>query len=127
MTASVGVKMVEFESQKNNTIEYKFQVDERSDPRKQLYDVIIGNDLLWNMGVNILSKEQQIKWNEDKVPLNSIGAVHDWDMCSMLYSMHTDSPLLQEEEECQNKMLDCNYSKVDIDTMVSSLDINNSN
>ena len=127
MIASVGFKMVEFKSQKNNTIEYKFQVDERSDPRKQLYDVIIGNDLLWNMGVNILSKEQQIKWNEDKVPLKSIGAVHDRDMCSMLYSMHTDSPLLQEAEERQNKMLDCNYSKMDIDAIVSSLDIDGNN
>ena len=30
MTASVGFKMVEFESQKNDTIEYEFQVDESS-------------------------------------------------------------------------------------------------
>ena len=34
MTASVGFKMVEFESQSNNTIEYQFQVDEPSDPEK---------------------------------------------------------------------------------------------
>ena len=34
MTASVGFKMVEFESQKNNTIKYEFQVDETSDPNK---------------------------------------------------------------------------------------------
>ena len=27
MTTSVGFKMVEFETQKNNTIEYEFQVD----------------------------------------------------------------------------------------------------
>ena len=41
----------------------------------------------------------------------------------MLYGVHTDSPLLQEAEECQNKMLDCNYSKADIDRMVLSLDM----
>ena len=46
MTASVGFKMIVFESQKNNTIEYEFQVDKTSDPKKQLYDGIIGNDLL---------------------------------------------------------------------------------
>ena len=46
MTASVDFKMVQFESQKNNTIEYEFQVDEKSDLDKQLYDVIIRNDLL---------------------------------------------------------------------------------
>ena len=41
MTASVGFKMVEFESQSNNTIEYQFQVDETSDPDKQLYDAFV--------------------------------------------------------------------------------------
>ena len=56
MTASVGFKTVEFESQSNNTIEYQFQVDKTSDPEKQLYDVIIGNNLLYNMGINILFK-----------------------------------------------------------------------
>ena len=36
MIASMGFKMVKFKSQKNNTIEYKFQVDETSNPDKQL-------------------------------------------------------------------------------------------
>ena len=58
MTASVGFKMVEFEKQNNITIEYEFQVNETLDPDKQMYDVIIGNDLLYNMGVNILFKEK---------------------------------------------------------------------
>ena len=35
MTASVGFKMVEFESQKNNIIKYEFQVDKTSNPDKQ--------------------------------------------------------------------------------------------
>ena len=59
MTASVGFKMVEFKKQKNITVEYEFQVDETLDPDKQMYDVIIGNDLLYNMGVNILSKKRK--------------------------------------------------------------------
>ena len=45
----------------------------------------------------------------------------------MLYSMHTNSPLLQEAEERQSKMLDCNYSMVNIDAMVLDLDIDDSN
>ena len=91
MTASVGFKMVEFESQSNNTIEYQFQVDETSDPDKQLYDVIIGNDLLYNMGINILFKERQIQWNDDKIPMKEMGSCQDRDMCDMLHSMYTDS------------------------------------
>ena len=44
----------------------------------------------------------------------------------MLYSKYTDSPLLQEAEERQDKMMDCNYTKVDIDALLAELDINNS-
>lgn len=78
---------VEFENQKNQTIEYKFQVDETSNPRKAQYDVIIGNDLLWNMGINILFKEQEIHWNEDKIPLKTIGQLRSRDTCIHEYSV----------------------------------------
>ena len=49
-----------------------FQVDETSDPEKQLYGVIIENYLLYNMGVDILFKERQIQWNDDKIPLKEM-------------------------------------------------------
>ena len=93
--------MTEFESQKNNTIEYEFQVNDKSNPKSQLYDVIIVNDLLWNMGVNILFKERQIQWSEDQIHLKTIGVVHNRYMCAMLYSMYTNSPLLWEAKERQ--------------------------
>ena len=61
MTASVGFKMVECEQHQNQTVEYEFQVDETNySKNKQHYDMIIGNDLLWNMGINISYNEQQI-------------------------------------------------------------------
>ena len=41
----------------------------------------------------------------------------------MLYDLHTESPVLQQEEERQSKILDCNYSKVDIQKLVSDLDL----
>ena len=122
MTASVGFKMVEFQQHQNQTIEYEFQVDETRNSQ-QHYDMIIGNDLLWNMGINILFNEQQIQWNDDSIPLKTIGMLRSKDVCSMLYSMHTDSPLLKEAEERQNKMLDADYSKVDINKMVDNLEI----
>ena len=59
MTAIVGFKMVELESQKNNTIKYEFQVDKTSDLDKQLYDVIIRNDLLYNMGSTSYSRKDK--------------------------------------------------------------------
>lgn len=39
-----------------NDSKHGFQVDETFNPNKQAYDVIIGNDLLWNMGIDVLFK-----------------------------------------------------------------------
>ena len=124
MTASVGFKMIEFNQHQHQTIEYEFQVDEtKYSKQKQHYDMIIGNDLLWNMGINILYNEQQIQWNGDSIPLKSVGMLQSKDVCSMLYSIHTDSPLIKEAEDRQNKMLDADYSKVDISKMINNLEI----
>ena len=121
--------MVEFESQNNSTMEYEFQVDKTSDPKKQLYNVIIGNDLLYNMGVNIVFKEKQIQWNDDKIPLKEMGFVHDKEFCLRCFIACIQTVLfsMMQIEERQDKMMNCIYSKVDIDAMVADLDINNSN
>ena len=89
--------------------------------------MIIGRDLFGIMGVNIIFKERYIYWVDDKIPLKTIGPGHDKDRFLMFYSMYIDSSLLQEAEEQQDKVMDCNYSKVDIDVMVADLDIINSN
>ena len=47
----------------------------------------------------------------------------DYEYCKMLYAMHTNLPLLNEMEERQARILDADYSKVDIAKMVSDLDI----
>ena len=41
----------------------------------------------------------------------------------MDYDLHTTSPILQQGEEQLGKILDTDYSKVDIDIMVNDLDI----
>ena len=42
-------------------------------------------------------------------------------VCEMIYNLHTDSPLLQQEEARQQKNLDADYPKVDVDAMVKEL------
>ena len=63
-------------------------------------------------------KEIKIQWNDDKIPLKEMGLVHDREFCDMLHSMYTNNPLLQEVEERQEKMMDCNYLILHIDRHV---------
>ena len=85
--------------------------------------MVIGNKLLWNMGMVIDFKNETLDWEGDKIPLKINGAIQDNKVCQMIYSMHTDAPIIQEAEERAEKILDADYSKVNIDDMVDELKI----
>ena len=76
--------------------------------------MIIGADLMWNMGINIQYSEERIRWDDRYIPIETRGTLMDYEYCKMLYAMHTDSPLLKEIEERQARILDADYLKVDI-------------
>ena len=122
-TASVGFRMVEFENKKQ-TVEFEFQVDSVGKSKTSSYDMIIGTDLLWNMGINIRFRDQLIEWDDERIPMKSHGIISNPETCELVYNMHTDSPILKEAEDRQARILDADYSKVDIDAMVEELDIN---
>ena len=63
-------------------------------------------------------KNEMLDWDGDKIPLKINGAIQNNDVGNMLYSMHTNVPIIQEAEERAERILDADYSKVNIDDMV---------
>ena len=61
--------------------------------------MIIGADLMWNMGIDIQYSEERIRWDDEYIPMKTRGALMEREYCEMLYAMHTDTPLLKEMEE----------------------------
>ena len=55
--------------------------------------------------------------------MKELGALSDPGNCSIVYELHTNSPILQQKEERLGEILDANYSQMDIDMMVNDLDI----
>ena len=55
--------------------------------------------------------------------MKSLGILSDDITCSMIYDLHTTSPILQQQEDRQTRILDADYSKVDIDDIVNGLGI----
>ena len=57
MKASISFKNGKLEAKSTNIrlliIEFRFQVVETSNPKKVIYDMTIGNDIFWNIGINI--------------------------------------------------------------------------
>ena len=50
-------------------VKYEFQVDETNSMKNSCYDIIIGKDLLWNMGVYVWFSDETIEWDHNKIPL----------------------------------------------------------
>lgn len=98
-----------------------------SKSEKKEYIVIIGNALLWNMGIRISFKEEENQWDSNKIPLKTIGTIRDKEFVKTFYSINTNSPILQEREERKDKIINCDYSKVGISTIVADLGINDDN
>ena len=130
LRASIQFKLVEFETYKDRLIEYEVQVDEQQKRKDTSYDIIIGTDLMNDLGINLMFAENVISIGKGKekdfVPMKSLGMLTDIETSQCIYDMHVQAPILQQEEERQKKLLDANYSKVDIDQMVKDLDISKS-
>ena len=107
-----------------------FQVDKINKTKDSRYDMIIGNDRLHDLGIDLMFSEERIRWgnknnpfNYDSLPMKTLGTLSDKITYTMIYDQHTISPILQQEEDGQRRILDADYSKVDIDQMVNGLDI----
>ena len=90
--------------------------------------MIIGSDLMNELNIDLLFSENKIhigteQSGYDSIPMKKLGTSHDIETCKLMYDLHTESSLLQLEEARQDKLLDANYSRVDIDNMVQDLDI----
>ena len=125
--ASVQFKFIEFGLLKDRLVEYEVQVDELQQQKDTNYDMIIGSDLMDDLGIVLDYYDKVIRIKnpkyEDSIPMKKLGMLQCNKISQMIYDMHTESPVLQQEEERQSKILDCNYSKVDIQKLVSDLDL----
>ena len=118
-TATVGFRLPEFTG--SRVVRQEFQIDTTQRPADTHYDVILGNDVLFDLGVDIKFSTHTVKWEGEAIPLKAHGMLSDPDTVNILYNLYADSPILKESEHRQAKILDADYSKVDIDQMVDNL------
>ena len=61
-TANVAFRLIEFHKNKDLLINYTFQVDEINKTKDSRYDMIIGNDILHDLGIDLMFSEEKIQW-----------------------------------------------------------------
>jgi hypothetical protein len=117
--ARIKFQLPEFSLTK--TIAWTAHVDESTDYDLAQYDMIIGNDLMSEIGLDICFSTNEIKWGEDSIPMKNRGVITERRALKMLYHMLVQSPSIMEAEERHRQILDADYSKVDIQEYVNNI------
>ena len=73
--------------------------------------------------MDISYSKERVEWLDDYIPLKELDTLADREICKMLYSIQTNSQIIKEIEEQSDRILDADYSKVNIPAMVADLDI----
>ena len=91
----MGFRLIEFEEKGKQTIEHEFQVDGTEYPKgkEPKYDMVIGNELLWNMGMVINFKNETLDWEGDKIPLKGMAVGNGLTNPEIQYSAYPDMAL----------------------------------
>lgn len=57
LTARVGLRLMDFEERRNQTVEYEFKVDKINSSEDSCYNTMIGNNLLYRIWELIFGSE----------------------------------------------------------------------
>jgi hypothetical protein len=118
--AMLNFKMPELSTSKSIT--WPVHVDESTSRSDTPYDLILGLDLISELKLVLDFERGRMRWGDTETEMKPRGIVTDEEALHLLYHMSQQSTVIKEAEERQAKILDADYSKVEMDEHVDSLD-----
>lgn len=107
----------------NKTVHWKCHVDDKSDPEKAQYDMIIGTDLMSGLGIDIQFSDHTLAWEDETIPLRPRGTLAVREKMEAIYHhLEIDPDGLHDFETRFTKILDADYSAINMDEHIDSLD-----
>ena len=104
----------------NTTITWTCHIDDSHSSKQVQYDMILGMDLMVELGIFINTRDKVIEWEDNVVPLKARGQLNQVGI-EALYHMSVEAPILQQAEARQKRILDADYSKVDLQEFMDEL------
>jgi hypothetical protein len=83
--------------------------------------MIMGMDLMTYKGITVDCEQRCIRWGGTEIPLKTRATLNIDEILHMLYHSANEPDILQEAEKRQNRILDADYRKVEVDTFVEEL------
>ena len=76
--------------------------------------MIVGTDLLKELKMDFSFSQGTITWDENTVPMKDFGMVSDPETTTAIYELAIESTIIKEAEARHKKILDADYSPVNI-------------
>jgi hypothetical protein len=86
----------------------------------------LGVDFLSELKFVLNFESRTIQWEDDQIEMRPSGIITDEDSMDLIYQMTQEPSILQQAEERQARILDADYSKVEMTEHVNSLEHLNS-
>jgi hypothetical protein len=114
-------KLPEFSTSKVAT--WQAHVDDNTSSKEASYDMIMGMDLMTSIGITVGCEQRCIRWGGTEISLKTRNTLSDSEIFHMVLYNATNEPYtLQEAEKRQNRILDTDYRKVEVDPSVKELE-----
>jgi len=117
--AQLVFKLPELSTSKQIT--WSCHVDETSKREKVPYDLILGLDFLSELKFVLNFESRTIQWEDHEVEMRPKGIVTDEQALDLIYQITQEPTVLKQAEERQARILDADYSKVELTDFVDSL------
>ncbi len=92
----IDFQFPEFSTDK--TVHWKVHVDQITDPSKAAFDMIIGMDLMTELGIYVNTEDKCIHWEEASIPLKQWGDLSECSHLNYLFEATIIPQVLREAE-----------------------------
>ena len=117
--AMIDFQFPEFSTDK--TVHWKVHVDQITDPSKAAFDMIIGMDLMTELGIYVNTEDKHIHWEGASIPLKQRGDLSECSHLNYLFEATIIPEVLKKAETRQSHILDANYEPVDMEALTKEM------
>jgi hypothetical protein len=100
---------------------WQAHVYDKTSRKEAAYDMIMGMDLMASIGVTVDCEQRCIRWGGTEIPLKTRATLNNDEILHMLNHAANEPDILQEAENRQNRILDADYRKGEVDPFVEEL------
>jgi hypothetical protein len=101
----------------NKLVDWTFHVDSQTKSSSAGYDMIIGRDLLFNLGIDIKFSSGTLKWEDTKIPMRDFGALRNRQNAYHCYYVNDD--VVATKQLTKRALLDSKYEAIDVSKVVA--------